>query len=116
MLPIREEPGNTVSGIRAMSESALVIGVNRTGGLPPLSGAVFGAEDFANWATGQGMSVTLLTDANGREVKASDLQDAIDQILGPRNCKKLIVYFSGHGFLLGANVELWLLSKSPQLT
>ena len=96
-----------------MSESALVIGVNRTGGLPPLSGAVSSAEDFADWAKGQGMAVTLLTDANGQEITVSDLQDAIDQILGPRNCKKLIVYFSGHGFLLGANVELWLLSKAP---
>lgn len=97
-----------------MSQSALVIGVNQTGGLPPLSGAVSGAEDFSDWAKAQDMSVTLITDAKGQEIRVSDLQDAIDQIISPRNCKKLIVYFSGHGFLLGPNLELWLLPKAPQ--
>ncbi|MEW8437575.1 MAG: caspase family protein [Candidatus Thiodiazotropha taylori] len=97
-----------------MSESVLVIGVNKTGGLPPLSGAVSGAEDFADWARSQGMSVVLITDDNGAVVSVSDIQDEIDKILAPGNCTKLIVYFSGHGFLQGANTEVWLLTKAPR--
>lgn len=96
-----------------MGDAALVIGVNKTGGLPLLNGAVAGAEDFADWANAQGMAVTLVTDKGNREVTVSDLQDATDAILAPRNCKKLIVYFSGHGFLISPNAELWLLSKAP---
>jgi len=96
-----------------MSDAALVIGVNKTGGLPPLNGAVAGAEDFADWATAQGLAVTLVTDKGDGEVTVSELQDAVDAILAPRNCKKLVVYFSGHGFLISPNAELWLLSKAP---
>ncbi len=96
-----------------MSEAAVVIGVNKTGGLPALGGAVAGAKEFADWALAQGLEVTLITDGDDGSVTVAQIQDAIDAILGPRNCKKLIVFFAGHGFLLSPQVELWLLSKAP---
>ncbi len=95
-----------------MTTSAIAIGVDRTGGLPPLGGASAGARDFADWATRQGMAVKLFTDENNQEVTLAQLQDAVEEIL-KQPCDKLVLYFAGHGFLLSPQVELWLLSKAP---
>ena len=95
-----------------MTDATVVIGVNKTGGLPPLAGAVTGANAFAAWAADQGVQVTLITDEN-QAVTLEDIQNAVDAILEPRNCKKLILFFAGHGFLISPQVELWLLSKAP---
>jgi hypothetical protein len=95
-----------------MTNVAIAIGVNQTGGLPRLAGAVAGAERFATWARGQGMQVILMTDKE-TPVLVSTIQDEIDAILDARNCKKLVVFFAGHGFLLAPQVELWLLSRAP---
>lgn len=83
-----------------------MIGVNETGGLSPLGGAVSGAKEFAEWAGSQGVPSTLVTDED-QPVTLTQIQDAVESILEPRNCKKLIIYFAGHGFLLSPNVELW---------
>ena len=56
-----------------MTTAAVVIGVDRTGSLPPLGGAASGAKDFADWAQDQGMAVTLLTDADGGKVRLNDV-------------------------------------------
>ena len=95
-----------------MTSAAVVIGVNETGGLSPLGGALSGAEEFVEWSESQGIPSTLITDKE-QPVTLTKIQDAVDSILEPRNCKKLIIYFAGHGFLLSPNVELWLLSKAP---
>lgn len=96
-----------------MTDAAIVIGVDRTGQMPPLGGAVSGATDFADWAQTQGMSTKLITDANDHDVTLEELQVAVEAVTKNRNCDKLIVYFAGHGFLLSPEVELWLLSRAP---
>jgi hypothetical protein len=96
-----------------MKHAAVVVGVNKTGHLPLLMGAVSGAKDFAQWARGQGMDVTLLIDEGGKEVTLQDVRDAVRKITGALVYQKLVIFFSGHGFLLTADTELWLLSRSP---
>ncbi len=96
-----------------MRAAAVAIGVDKTGGgLTPLSGAASGAEQFELWAKGQGMDVKTLTDAD-REVRASDIFQAIQTFVDARIYGKLVVFFAGHGFLLSPQTELWLLSDAP---
>lgn len=95
-----------------MKAAAVAIGVNRTGGLTPLSGAVPGAERFAQWAAAQGMDVQILTDANDK-VRLAGVLDVIQPIVESKTYDKLIVYFAGHGYLLAPQSELWLLSEAP---
>ena len=46
-----------------MTEIAICIGVDETGGLARLGGAATGAEAFAEWAEAQGMTAHRITDA-----------------------------------------------------
>ena len=94
-----------------MASAAIVIGIANTEHLTPLQGAVPGAHDFAQWAGGQGMDVTLITDEGGRKVRLSDLIDAVDPIVEARTYEKLVVFFAGHGFLLAPQTEVWLLPE-----
>ncbi len=96
-----------------MKRCAVVIGVNKTGGLPVLQAAVSGAEEFADWAKSQGIEVTLLTDGNGSAVSLSDVKIAIRAFVQKRTFSQLIVFFSGHGILRAPDYELWLLSGAP---
>lgn len=98
-----------------MRAAAVAIGVGETGYLTPLAGAVAGAERFADWARDQGMEVELLTDEDG-PVRLNDVLDVIEPIVQARTYEKLVVYFAGHGFLLGPLTELWLLSGAPDRT
>ncbi|MFN7929352.1 MAG: caspase family protein [Blastocatellia bacterium] len=82
-----------------MKRCAVVIGVNKTGDLPVLNAAASGADDFAKWATQQGIVVTLLTDANSGSVTLSDIKKAIRAYVQQRTFDQLIVFFSGHGIL-----------------
>lgn len=96
-----------------MNRCAVVIGVNKTGDLPVLQAAVSGAKEFADWATNQGIEVTLLTDDNGSGVSLSDVKKAIRAFVQKRTFSQLIVFFSGHGILRAPDYELWLLSGAP---
>jgi hypothetical protein len=96
-----------------MNRCAVVIGVNKTGDLPVLNAAVSGAEDFAEWATAQGIQVTLLTDKDGAEVNLGNIAKAIRAFVQQRTFEQLIVFFSGHGILRAPDWELWLLSGAP---
>lgn len=95
-----------------MKTAAVAIGVDKTGGLTPLGGAASGAEDFAQWAEGQGMDVERLLDTDGT-VTLDRVVDVIESIVTARTYEKLIVFFAGHGFLTGPQSELWLLSRAP---
>ena len=96
-----------------MNRCAVVIGVNKTGDLPILQGAASGAQEFANWATSQGIEVALLTDSNESVVSLSDVKNAIRVFVQKKIYSQLIVFFSGHGILKAPDYELWLLSGAP---
>jgi hypothetical protein len=90
---------------------AVVIGVNKTGGLPALVSAAAGAEAFGAWLRSEGFEVKTITDADGK-VSWQQIADAIAEFVRPGNCQQLVIYFSGHGFWKN-RAELWLLTDAP---
>ncbi|WP_281336246.1 caspase family protein [Flavobacterium eburneipallidum] len=92
---------------------AIIIGVNKTGGLPVLSAAVSGAEDFNKWAVSQGFDTSLLIDTDS-PVTVKMIRDAVAGFVNEKIYEQMIVYFSGHGILKSAMDELWLLSEAPE--
>lgn len=92
---------------------AVIIGVNKTGGLPVLSAAVSGAEDFDKWAVSQGFDTFLLTDKDDSVVTVKMIKDAVAGFVNQKVYEQMIVYFSGHGILKSAMDEYWLLSEAP---
>ena len=91
---------------------AVVIGVDRPHNLPPLSAAASGAKKVADWLkNSEGFEVKLLADFE-KPVLASEIYAAVDDFVMRGTLEQLIVYFSGHGFLLG-RAESWLLSQAP---
>ncbi|MFZ6182394.1 caspase family protein [Nannocystis pusilla] len=95
-----------------MKRAAVIIGVDRTGGLPPLNDAAKGARRIEAWAKSQGIQPVTLTDENGRRVELRQIKRSIDEIVD-RGADQLIVYFAGHGINVGEN-ERWLLSGAPR--
>jgi hypothetical protein len=100
-----------------MKSAAVVIGVDRTGGLTPLKAAASGAKDVAAWLEQSGYEVSCLTDApdpdgTARVVTRKEIFDAVSAYVGRDNLDKLIVYFAGHGYLRSPS-EIWLLSGAP---
>jgi hypothetical protein len=91
---------------------AVVIGVNKTGGLTPLESPVTGAEAFATWLKDEGFCVTIITDKGGTRVSPQQIQDAITAFVEPDTYHQLVIYFSGHGYWKN-DTELWLLSDAP---
>ena len=96
-----------------MKKCAVVIGVNKTGGLPVLNAAASGAKEFAAWASRQGFEVVLLTDEGGKVVAMSDIKKAVRGFTQQGTFAQMIVFFSGHGILKSPDYELWLLSGAP---
>jgi len=90
---------------------AVVIGVNKTGGLPVLESSVAGAEALANWLASEGFEVKTITDAQG-PVTPQQIAAAIDTFVAPGNYHQLVIYFSGHGYWKN-DAELWLLTDAP---
>jgi hypothetical protein len=91
---------------------AVIIGVNKTGGLPVLSAAVSGAENFKKWADSQGFDTCLLTDTKD-PVTVKMIKDAVGGFVHQKVYDQMIVYYSGHGILKSALDEFWLLSGAP---
>ena len=90
---------------------AVVIGVNKTGGLPVLEASVAGAEAFAQWLAAEGFEVKTITDAK-RPVTPAQIAEAIESFVTPATYHQLVIYFSGHGFWKN-DAELWLLTNAP---
>src|SRR5712671_1055123 len=95
----------------ARRRGAVVIGVNKTGGLPALESPAAGAEAFADWLKSEGFEVKTITDAAG-PVGPQQIANAIEAFVAPGNCQQLVIYFSGHGFWKN-DTELWLLTDAP---
>ena len=90
---------------------AVVIGVNKTGDLPKLEASAAGAKKFAEWLTGEGFTVTTITDEKD-PVTAADIKKAVKAFVDPGTYDQLVVYFTGHGYWKNDS-ELWLLTGSP---
>lgn len=96
-----------------MNKAAIVIGVNRTGGLPVLRAGVSGAQQFATWLKGEGFDIHFFSDENN-PVTAATVTDKITDLIDQGTLDQLVVYFSGHGFLKNYNSEFWMLSGAPR--
>jgi hypothetical protein len=96
-----------------MKKCAVIIGVNKTGGLPELFAAVKGANDFKNWAEKQGFETVLLTDEDGKKVTVKEITNAVKGFVDKQTYSQMVVFFSGHGILKSATDEQWLLSEAP---
>ena len=97
-----------------MTRAAVLIGVNKTGGLPQLADAVAGARAMAKWAVDQGMAeknIFLFTDEE-KPVEAHAIRAAIHALVEAGNIEQLIFYFAGHGVNIRYG-EYWLLSGAP---
>lgn len=69
-----------------------------------------------DWISGQGVPddlIRVLSDENGGRVVASDIFDAVKEIVDLATIEQLIVYFAGHGINSGY-AEYWLLSDAPE--
>lgn len=92
--------------------AAVVIGVDRTGGLADLAGAAKGAIEVGQWLTSEGYAVTVLTDSNGGKVTFTAVFDAVQAYLQRGGIDALVIYFAGHGYF-SVGTEIWLLSGAP---
>jgi hypothetical protein len=96
-----------------VKRAAVLIGVDKTGGLPKLADAAQGARRMEQWARGQGIgTVKVFTDEAG-DVDVGAIKKAIREIVDAGNVEQLLVYFAGHGVNIQRN-EYWLLSDAPR--
>jgi len=94
--------------------AAILIGVNKTGGLPVLSAAVTGARRMEAWALDQGMArkhVHLFTDEKN-VVEIAAIKRVIRDLVDSGTITQLVIYFAGHGVNIRYG-EYWLLSDAP---
>lgn len=95
-----------------MRKCAVVIGVDKTGQLPPLNAAASGAQAFHEWAKTNNYDSEILTDEQG-PVTVRDIKVKIKRFVDARVYDLMVIYFSGHGVLKSASDEYWLLSEAP---
>ena len=94
------------------TRAAVVIGVDKVGGLPILSGAKSGAKQVEQWLAGEGYDVAPIYDEGNKAVTLAAIEDAVSLYVGRGTLTHLVIYFAGHGVLKGYS-ELWLLSGAP---
>lgn len=98
-----------------MKRAAILIGIDKTGDLPPLKDAARGALAMKKWADAQGMNpVHVFTDQK-KNVDVDSIWDAIKTLVNAANLHQLVIYFAGHGINLNRQ-EYWLLSDAPDDT
>jgi hypothetical protein len=97
-----------------MERCAVIIGVDRTGDLPPLTGASSGAKKFNEWAIGQGIHTSLLVDEGATNVTLRAIKAAVAEFVNHRIYEQIIIFFAGHGILPAPNTEMWLLTGAPE--
>src|SRR5262249_53157898 len=93
------------------ARGAVVVGVNKTGNLPILRAAVGGAKSVADWLTGEGFEVNLITDETG-PVTGAAVKRAVTELVNRGTLQQLVVYFSGHGVAFSTS-EFCLLTGAP---
>lgn len=96
-----------------MKRSAIIIGVDRTGGMPELKDAAKGARRFEAWARAQQFDpIHVFTDEGNGVVEVKPIKTAIRKIVEDGVTEQLVIYFAGHGVNIGYG-EYWLLSDAP---
>jgi Caspase domain len=100
------------------TRAAILIGVDKTGGLPVLNAAAKDAREMQLWLESEGFETTLLTDnkdgvRSAGSVKADDISRQVAAYVGLGTLEQLLIYFSGHGYN-NMGTEIWLLSEAPQ--
>ncbi|TDU80777.1 caspase domain-containing protein [Prosthecobacter fusiformis] len=96
-----------------MKRAAIIIGVDRTGGMPPLRDAAKGARRFEDWALSQKFdSIHVFTDEDDSVVEVGAIKRAIKKMVDTGTFEQLVIYFAGHGVNIGYG-EYWLLSDAP---
>ncbi len=95
-----------------MNKAAVVMGGNRTGGLPTLAAATTGAKQMGAWLAGEGFDVRLFVDDQG-PITTGTLFNEVNALVEQGTLEQLVVYFAGHGFLNNYS-EYWMLSGAPQ--
>lgn len=95
-----------------MKRAAVVIGIDRTGGMTPLNAAALCAQRVETWLKGEGYDVICLTDKSG-DVSLEMVKDALKSFVTvPASYDQLLVYFTGHG-QYHTYSDFWLLSDAP---
>ncbi|KGD88116.1 hypothetical protein JL37_26435 [Achromobacter sp. RTa] len=99
-----------------MDRAIVLVGVSRTqGDLGRLEAVESAVDRMESWAREQGIPedrIVRLTDGADRPVTVRRIYRVIDRLIGLDTLEQLIVYFSGHGCMLGRS-EFWLLSEAP---
>src|ERR1700692_4916554 len=94
-----------------VTRAAVVVGVDQPQGLPKLHAAASGAKTIADWLEQEHFkgrrSTEDTTPGRGR-----DIFKAVDFFVGLGTVQQLVIYFSGHGSVVGYG-EYWLLSEAP---
>src|SRR5438270_14020082 len=90
-----------------ITRAAVVIGVDQPEGLPKLRGAASGAKMVADWLEqDQRFKVKRLID-DTHPVSVADIFKAVDDFVQLETVQQLVVYFAGHGSVVGYG-EFWL--------
>jgi hypothetical protein len=100
-----------------MQRAAVLIGVGKTGKLPPLPGTTDAVRRMADWLRSQQVPddrISQITDDTG-PVDIRMIKKAVAAQIKRDDVEQLIVYFSGHGINLRYS-EYWLLSDAPEDT
>lgn len=99
-----------------MDRAIVLIGVSRTRARLDALQAVESAVDLMEqWARGQGIPgnrIVRLTDHDHRPVTTAQIAAAVRHFVHDDPVEQLILYFSGHGCVIGRS-EFWLLSDAP---
>jgi hypothetical protein len=99
-----------------VKRAAVLIGVDRVQGMPPLKDAARGVRRMEQWARSQKIDVIeVFTDENDGSVEIGGIKKALRRIVAPGNVDQLIIYFAGHGVNIRYG-EYWLLSDAPSDT
>ncbi|MRH91301.1 hypothetical protein GFY24_28310 [Nocardia sp. SYP-A9097] len=92
--------------------AAVCIGVDRVQTLPILKAAASGASAVAAWAQAQGCDTALHTDSDRTPVTRRAIFESIRDLVNTQQYNQLLIYFAGHGVVLTAGTETWLLSDA----
>ena len=101
-----------------MVRAAILIAVNKTGGLPPLQSPSRDARRVEDWLKREGFETTVISDTgtvpgDAGPVDAATIKRLVKEFVDRGTIEQLLIYFSGHGYC-NFGTEIWLLSGAPE--
>lgn len=96
-----------------MKRAAILIGVSKAGPLPELQAVVVGIQGMRAWALSQEIAPELIRTITDevQSVTPTMLSASVRELCDRGDIEQLVVYFAGHGVVIGYN-EYWLLSDA----